>query len=278
MPKPIAHPALLAFFAVNNPPRTAFSMHCRCSFGDARNTEAHGWRFILSILRRWRRFSELRSTSLRAGCSQTCTSAGNIPATCVSGSSSTMGTATSSLSRRRARRGVRTREKARLCSGGVEAVASAVALQQAMAQRNATLAEAHRIELRIGINLGDIVTSYEDVHGDGVNVTSRLEPLAEPGGICISATVHEHVRAKLAYPFEDRGVQTLKNIAEPVRVYAQGQPPILTSSNPLSTLHRRFACARLSQPCLPESCPGVSATLTTIAFDNSSLRWLEINT
>src|SRR5258708_25527224 len=45
----------------------------------------------------------------------------------------------------------------------------------------------------------------------------------------------------------------------------QGQPPILTSSNPLSTLHRRFACARLSQPCLPESCPGVSATLTTIA-------------
>src|SRR5260221_10206009 len=53
---------------------------------------------------------------------------------------------------------------------------------------------------------------------------------------------------------------------------------ILTSSNPLSTLHRRFACARLSQPCPPESCPGVSATLTTIAFDNSSLRWLEINT
>src|SRR6516164_7783177 len=58
----------------------------------------------------------------------------------------------------------------------------------------------------------------------------------------------------------------------------QGQPPVLTSSNPLSTLHRRFACARLSQPCLPESCPGVSAALTTIAFDNSSLRWLEVNT
>src|SRR6266567_1981046 len=107
-------------------------------------------------------------------------------------------------------------------ASAVEAVASAVALQQAMAQRNATLAEAHRIELRIGINLGDIVTNYDDVHGDGVNVTARLEPLAEPGGICISATVHEHVRAKLAYPFEDRGVQTLKNIAEPVRVYALG--------------------------------------------------------
>jgi hypothetical protein len=54
--------------------------------------------------------------------------------------------------------------------------------------------------------------------------------------------------------------------------------PVLTSSNPLSTLHRRFAYAHLSQPCLPESCPGVSATLTTIAFDESSLRWLEART
>ncbi len=107
-------------------------------------------------------------------------------------------------------------------ASAVEAVASAVALQQAMAQRNATLTDAHRIELRIGINLGDIVTSDDDVHGDGVNVAARLEPLAEPGGICISATVHEHVRAKLAYPFEDRGAQTLKNIAEPVRIYALG--------------------------------------------------------
>jgi hypothetical protein len=56
------------------------------------------------------------------------------------------------------------------------------------------------------------------------------------------------------------------------------QPPVLTSSNPISTRHQRFACARLSQPCLPGLCPGVSATLTTIAFDDSSLRWLEINT
>jgi hypothetical protein len=63
-----------------------------------------------------------------------------------------------------------------------------------------------------------------------------------------------------------------------LRTGAVHSSPILTSSNPLSTLHRRFACARLSQPCLPESCPGVSATLATIAFDNSSLRWLEINT
>jgi len=102
----------------------------------------------------------------------------------------------------------------------VEAVASAVALQQAMAQRNANVVDAHRIEWRIGINLGDIVTTHDDVHGDGVNVAARLEPLAEPGGICVSATVFEHVRGKLAYPFEERGIQTLKNIADPVRIYA----------------------------------------------------------
>jgi hypothetical protein len=58
----------------------------------------------------------------------------------------------------------------------------------------------------------------------------------------------------------------------------KGQPPVLTSSNPISTLLQRFACARLSQPCLSESCSDFSATFTTIAFDNSSLRWLEINT
>jgi hypothetical protein len=58
----------------------------------------------------------------------------------------------------------------------------------------------------------------------------------------------------------------------------KGHPPVLTSPNPLSTLHRRFACARLSQPCLPESCSDFSATFTTVAFKDSSLRWLEINT
>src|SRR5262245_20178459 len=105
-------------------------------------------------------------------------------------------------------------------ASAVEAVACSVALQQAAAQRNATVVEAHRIELRIGINLGDIVISGDDVQGDGVNIAARLEPLAEPGGICVSGTVFEHVHGKLAYPFEERGVQTLKNIAEPVRIYS----------------------------------------------------------
>ena len=122
-------------------------------------------------------------------------------------------------------------------ASAVEAVASAVALQQAMAQRNANVLDTHRIELRIGINIGDIVTTVDDVHGDGVNVAARLEPLAEPGGICVSATVFEHVRAKLAYPFEDRGIQTLKNIADPVRIYTLGPEKIAGLPNdPLSSV------------------------------------------
>src|SRR5262249_45861321 len=108
----------------------------------------------------------------------------------------------------------------------VEAVVCAVAVQQAMVQRNAGLADAQRMDWRIGINLGDIITNDDDGEGDGVNVAARLEPLAEPGGICISATVHEHVHAKLAYPFEDRGERTLKNIVDPIRVYALGAEKI----------------------------------------------------
>jgi len=123
----------------------------------------------------------------------------------------------------------------------VEAVSSAVALQQTMAQRNAAHADGKRIDLRIGINLGDILTIDEDIHGDGVNIACRLEPLSDPGGVCMSATVHEHVRAKLAYPFEDRGERTLKNIATPVRIYALGPEIIakLPRSEPRSDTHEK---------------------------------------
>src|SRR5262245_40954510 len=123
----------------------------------------------------------------------------------------------------------------------VEAVSSAVALQQALAESNAAHADGKRIDLRIGINLGDILTSDADIHGDGVNIACRLEPLSDPGGVCMSATVHEHVRAKLAYPFEDRGERTLKNIATPVRIYALGPEIIakLPRSEPQSDTHKK---------------------------------------
>src|SRR5262249_13334086 len=72
---------------------------------------------------------------------------------------------------------------------------------------------------RIGVNLGDVMIEGEQIYGDGVNVAARLESLADPGGICISGTVHEQVRDKLALAYEDRGEQSVKNIARPVRVW-----------------------------------------------------------
>ncbi len=77
----------------------------------------------------------------------------------------------------------------------------------------------HRIELRIGINLGDIIVDRDDIYGDGVNVAARMEGLAEPGGICMSGTVVDHVKGKVELDFEDMGEQQVKNIPEPIRVY-----------------------------------------------------------
>ena len=71
-----------------------------------------------------------------------------------------------------------------------------------------------RIEFRVGINLGDVIVEDGDIFGDGVNVAARLEALAEPGGLCISRMVRDQIRDKLPYPFEDRGEQSVKNIAE----------------------------------------------------------------
>src|SRR6266481_2014935 len=105
-------------------------------------------------------------------------------------------------------------------SSVVDAVRGAVDIQRGMAERNASIAATERIEFRVGINLGDVIVEVGDIFGDGVNVAARLEALAERGGICISRTVRDHIRDKLAYPFEDRGEQSVKNIARSVRVYA----------------------------------------------------------
>ncbi len=87
-----------------------------------------------------------------------------------------------------------------------------------MAERNADEPNEGRIEFRIGVNLGDVIIEGDDIHGDGVNVAARLEGVAEPGGICISGTVYESVRNKLDVVFVDLGEQSVKNIADPVRV------------------------------------------------------------
>jgi adenylate cyclase len=101
----------------------------------------------------------------------------------------------------------------------VDAVRCAVEIQRAMVDRNAETAEDKRITFRIGVNLGDVIADGDDIYGDGVNIAARLEALAEPGGICISRTVRDHIGKRLPYTFEDMGDQSVKNIAQPVRVY-----------------------------------------------------------
>jgi len=101
----------------------------------------------------------------------------------------------------------------------VDAVRCAVEVQREMAARNAGMHAERRIDLRIGINLSDIIIDDNDIFGDGVNIAARLEALAEPGGICVSRMVRDQVRDKLAIAFEDMGEQQVKNIARPVRAY-----------------------------------------------------------
>ena len=107
----------------------------------------------------------------------------------------------------------------------VDALRCAAEVQADLAQENAALSPDRRIEFRIGINVGDIVVEDSDIFGDGVNVAARLEGLAEPGGICVSARVREDTAGKLDLAFEDIGEQALKNIARPVRVYRVGPLP-----------------------------------------------------
>src|SRR6266849_4442735 len=101
----------------------------------------------------------------------------------------------------------------------VDAVRCAVEVQREMALRNAGVADAGRIDFRIGINLGDIIIDEGDIYGDGVNVAARLEAMAEPGGICVNRVVRDQVRDRLDIAFEDMGEQQVKNIARPVRAY-----------------------------------------------------------
>ena len=122
-------------------------------------------------------------------------------------------------------------------ASAVDAVRCAVEVQRAMANRNANLPEGRRIELRIGINVGDIVSDEGDIFGDGVNVAARLEGLSEPGGICVSGRVHEDVQGKLEVSFEDAGEQQLKNISRPVKVFRAR--PEKTTVRPAASLSSR---------------------------------------
>lgn len=112
----------------------------------------------------------------------------------------------------------------------VDAVRAAQELQAQIAALNEACEEPQRMLFRVGINLGDVIIDKRNLYGDGVNVAERLQALAEPGGLCISGSVHEQVADKLAVDFVDLGARQLKNIAHPVRAYRLGGPTPAVSS------------------------------------------------
>jgi len=105
-------------------------------------------------------------------------------------------------------------------ASAVDAIRCALETQQAMAARNTDIPQNRRIEFRIGINVGDIIIDEGDIFGDGVNIAARIETLATPGSICLSDNVYQQIKGKLTLDVSDMGEQRLKNIAQPVRVYA----------------------------------------------------------
>jgi adenylate cyclase len=137
----------------------------------------------------------------------------------------------------------------------VDAVRCAAQVQRGMIDREPEVPDEQRIRFRIGVNLGDVIAEGGDIFGDGVNVAARLEALAEPGGICISRAVRDHIRDKLTYPFDDLGDQSVKNIARPVRVYAlrpEAVAALSASSAPLATpVSQPSGAPRLSIVVLP---------------------------
>ena len=138
-----------------------------------------------------------------------------------------------------------------------DAVQCSVDIQEAMAQRNASVPEDRRIQFRFGINLGEIIIEGDDIYGNGVNVAARLEAMAEPGGICISGSVYDQIQSILSMVYEDLGEQTVKNISAPVRSFAvrmgetkERTPPAAQSAAPAAERDR--------------------ATIAVLPFDNLS--------
>jgi adenylate cyclase len=123
----------------------------------------------------------------------------------------------------------------------VDAVNCGVEMQRAVRAINEPVARERRLELRIGVNLGDVIIDGDNIFGDGVNIAARLEALAEPGTVCLSQTVYEQVSKKLDLDFRPLGSHRVKNISEPVRAYAVGEPT--PAVRPRSTRRALIAAA-----------------------------------
>jgi class 3 adenylate cyclase len=149
-------------------------------------------------------------------------------------------------------------------SSVLDAVRCAAEMQRAMADRNAETVEDKRITFRIGINLGDVIAEADDIYGDGVNVAARLEALAEPGGICISRVVRDQIRDKLPYPFEDKGEQSVKNIARSVRVFALR--PEAVAELPTTTVSAAASRRPHIAPVTTAAAGAIALVIATIAW------------
>ncbi len=141
------------------------------------------------------------------------------------------------------------------------AVQCAIDIQNELAASNGAFEADRRMQFRIGVNVGDVMVKDGDIFGDGVNIAARLEGLAEPGGVCISRGIHDHVAKKLPYDFEDLGEQSVKNIAQPIRVFriilgsAKGEAPPRDSVAPELELPANEPTASDDIPSLSESAP-----------------------
>jgi adenylate cyclase len=123
----------------------------------------------------------------------------------------------------------------------VQAARCAAEIQDELARRNATLSLDRRLEFRIGINLGDVIVEGADLFGNGVNVAARLQALADPGGIFISGGIYDQIKTNVAFDYEFLGSQTVKNIAEPVRVYRVHRDPAAALASRRARQRRRWA-------------------------------------
>jgi TolB-like protein len=133
----------------------------------------------------------------------------------------------------------------------VEAVRAAAYFQNKVRELTIGDPEDRRLVFRVGINIGDVIVEAHDIFGDGVNIAARLEGMAEPGGICISSSAYDQVRGKVAVEFADMGVQNLKNIARPIRVYAVVREGLGPTTKNASSTPSRVSAPRLSIVVLP---------------------------
>ncbi len=142
----------------------------------------------------------------------------------------------------------------------VDAVRCAVEIQRGMAERAAVAPADRRIDLRMGINIGDIIIDNDDIYGDGVNVAARLEALADPGSICVSRVVRDQVRDKLDVAFHDLGDHSVKNIARPVRVFR-----VMIEGAPTAPMMANAQITPAGLPALPDR-----PSIAVLPFQNMS--------